>query len=68
MTLYCSNHLISDGALVEAITIAHGHAVCVRHLATTITNPITSEHELVEHFEQAVRTGKRFDPCGDPID
>ena len=66
MTLFCSNHLVADGQLVEAITVAHGHAVCARHLAATVVNPITSEPELIRHFQDVVRTAERFDACGDP--
>jgi hypothetical protein len=67
MTIYCSVCLVSAGGLVEAITIAHGHAACVRHLAATVVNPITSEHELIRHFEEVARSETRLDPCGDPI-
>jgi len=67
MTLYCSNCLITNNQLREAVTSFHGHAVCVQHLAETVSTPLTSEHELVAHFTDAVRSGQRFDTLGSPI-
>ena len=46
MTLYC-RFCLTAGQRCEAVSVVHGNAVCVRHLAVLVSDPVHSEREIL---------------------
>jgi predicted dinucleotide-binding enzyme len=60
VTLYC-RFCLTSGQRCEAVSVVHGGAVCVRHLAALVSDPVHSESDIVRLVMGALR-GDRGDP------